>query len=193
MAYDNQQNYAKHLAKKCGSESCSDSCGCSKNDECGCCPPGLVAVYKDGKHVGCLTPNDAENYQEETGKLCAPGYVALYNNATNPPTFMGCVTEDSWAALNDSLNGSDVAPEGISIVPSGDLTVGVGGTLQLYARFDPLNTTNQNVLWSSSDITKATVDSNGLVTGVATGAVVITAISAVNSAITDTQGVTVTT
>lgn len=35
---------------------------------------------------------------------------------------------------------------------------------QLFAVFDPINATNQNVIWSSADTNKATVDENGLVT-----------------------------
>ena len=54
--------------------------------------------------------------------------------------------------------------------------VGFGRTLQLTATVMPLNATNQNVTWSSSDTTIATVDSNGLVTANASkdGSAVIT-------------------
>ncbi len=56
-----------------------------------------------------------------------------------------------------------------------------GGTLQLTATVMPSNATNKNVIWSCSDTTKASVNSNGLVTAVAAGSVTITATSQENS------------
>ncbi len=56
-----------------------------------------------------------------------------------------------------------------------------GGTLQLTATVMPSNATNKNVIWFCSDTTKASVNSNGLVTAVAAGSVTITATSQENS------------
>lgn len=53
-------------------------------------------------------------------------------------------------------------------------TVGVATTTQLVATVLPNNSTNKTVSWSSSDVTKATVNASGLVTGVATGSATIT-------------------
>ncbi len=47
--------------------------------------------------------------------------------------------------------------------------VGPGGNLQLKATVSPSTATNKKVKWSSSDESVATVDSNGLVTGVTVG------------------------
>lgn len=74
--------------------------------------------------------------------------------------------------------------------------LGAGSTLQLTAAVEPDNADNKAVTWSSSDKTIATVDENGLVTGVKKGSVTITAKSADNKEITGriklnvTQGVT---
>src|SRR6185312_11569136 len=56
-------------------------------------------------------------------------------------------------------------------------TVGVGSTVQLQATPEDSsgNPVSATVTWTSSDATKATVDATGLVTGVAQGAVTITA------------------
>jgi hypothetical protein len=54
-------------------------------------------------------------------------------------------------------------------------TILVGSTEQLTATIAPLSATNQNSTWSTSDASKATVSSNGLVTAVAEGTAVISA------------------
>lgn len=54
----------------------------------------------------------------------------------------------------------------------------VGSTEQLTVTFTPSNATNQNVAWSSSDTSIATVSINGLVTVVRSGSATITATSA---------------
>jgi len=50
----------------------------------------------------------------------------------------------------------------------------VGNTEQLKATIAPVDATNQNVTWLSSDETKATVSTSGLVTAVAAGSATIT-------------------
>ncbi len=51
----------------------------------------------------------------------------------------------------------------------------IGKTEQLSASFTPEQSTNKNVIWTSSDEAIATVDANGVVTGVAAGTATITA------------------
>lgn len=54
-------------------------------------------------------------------------------------------------------------------------TIEEGSTETLVATITPANATNQNVNWSSSDTTKATVGNEGTVTAVAAGTAIITA------------------
>lgn len=68
----------------------------------------------------------------------------------------------------------------------------MGGTVTLVATVEPETATNKNVTWSSSDETKATVDSSGKVTGVADGSAIIT-VKIVDQNKTATCEVTVTT
>lgn len=69
----------------------------------------------------------------------------------------------------------DVSVTGVVISGADTQKVGQGRTLQLTATVTPTNATNKNVAWSSSNTAVATVDSNGLVTGVAnTGSTTIT-------------------
>ncbi len=72
-----------------------------------------------------------------------------------------------------SVKKIDVPVESVTI--SGDNEVEVGDTLQLTATVLPNTADDTTVSWSSSDTTKATVDENGVVTGVAPGTVTITA------------------
>jgi len=100
MAYDPQTAYAKYLKKKCSSGCGESSC---KDQECTCCPAGLVAVYdENGKHIACLTPNDAQEYTDATMK-CQPGYVKLYKNSPTE-VFIGCVSESEFVTLYQTVN-----------------------------------------------------------------------------------------
>ncbi len=105
MPYDDKQAYAKYLQKKCLEEGgeCSDcNEGCDEND-CSCCPPGLVAVYDDkGTHQGCLTPNDAEIYKKSTF-TCQDGYVVLVQTAGAGEVY-SCVSETEFAAIYAVVN-----------------------------------------------------------------------------------------
>jgi uncharacterized protein YjdB len=66
-------------------------------------------------------------------------------------------------------------------------SVRVAETLSLTATVAPSNATDKSVTWTSSDVSKATVDATGLVTGVAvTESVVITATSNADSTIKGT-------
>lgn len=102
MAYTETQEYMKFLKKK-ASETEDEDCGCEgSTEECSCCPPGLIAIFDDAKkHLGCVTPNDAEQFQKNTF-TCADGYVKLFNTSTG--AFLGCVTETEFAALYTTVN-----------------------------------------------------------------------------------------
>ncbi|MBO5634519.1 MAG: Ig-like domain-containing protein [Bacteroidales bacterium] len=58
-----------------------------------------------------------------------------------------------------------------------ELSLVIGSTFQLEASVRPIYATNQNILWSSSDESVASVNSNGLVTALKIGSTIISAIS----------------
>lgn len=69
-----------------------------------------------------------------------------------------------------------VAASGVTVAAAANKNyVVAGSTLQLSATVAPSDATDKSVSWSSSDETKATVDSSGIVSGVAAGQVSITA------------------
>lgn len=80
------------------------------------------------------------------------------------------------------------AVTGVTI--SGTATVNVGATTQLTATIAPANASNKNVTWASRDETIATVNSDGLVTGINNGVVEISATTEDGSFV-DTLDVTV--
>lgn len=93
-----------------------------------------------------------------------------------------------------SIKEITITPQVIAITGltiTGETAVDNGSTLQLGIEYTPSNTTQQEVTWSSSDETKATVNSSGLVTAIAEGSVVITAISTINEAISDIHNITI--
>ncbi len=103
--YDDQRDYIKHLKKKAISEGGCDDCkDCEESKDCSCCPPGLVSVFDEaGRHQGCLTPNDSELLQKSV-TICDQGYVKLIRNSDGE--FLGCVSEDKFEELYESVNGS---------------------------------------------------------------------------------------
>lgn len=68
----------------------------------------------------------------------------------------------------------------------------IGETRRLYASFDPAETTDGEILWSSSDDAVATIDENGSVHATGLGEAVITARSAAHPEIEATCAVSVT-
>ncbi|MBQ0005298.1 MAG: cell wall-binding repeat-containing protein [Clostridiales bacterium] len=67
----------------------------------------------------------------------------------------------------------------------------VGQTIKLTATVNPVNASDRTALWSSSDTSVATVDSNGNVTAVNTGTATITATAKGNKKLSDSATVTV--
>ncbi|HXB12894.1 MAG TPA: Ig-like domain-containing protein, partial [Bacteroidia bacterium] len=86
----------------------------------------------------------------------------------------GSTTGNYWSIYEFYVFGVNyVAATGVTVSPA-TATINVGGTQKLTATLTPANASDTAVTWVSSDPTKATVDSTGLVTGVAVGSVTIT-------------------
>ncbi|OMF32945.1 polysaccharide lyase family 8 super-sandwich domain-containing protein [Paenibacillus sp. FSL H8-0259] len=83
-----------------------------------------------------------------------------------------------------------VLPQGISLPNEVNLTV--TGQQTLKPGFQPANTTNQAVTWSSADPAVATVDASGEITGRSVGSAEITAVSQADPAVSAAVTVVVT-
>lgn len=70
-----------------------------------------------------------------------------------------------------------------------DAAVAVGATTTLSVVFTPVDATNKGITWSTDNSSVATVDNNGVVTGVALGTAIISATSVDNSTLTATCNV----
>ncbi|WP_421876726.1 Ig-like domain-containing protein [Marinoscillum sp.] len=90
----------------------------------------------------------------------------------------------------DESGTGGVSVTGVSVSPA-SASIAVSGTQQLSATVAPTNASNQNVTWSSSNSSVATVNSSGLVTGVTAGSATITA-TTVDGSFTDNASITVT-
>jgi hypothetical protein len=88
------------------------------------------------------------------------------------------IARDAAGNVIDSYTLVKNIPVAGIIIPEGDQVLEVGKTFQFTAEVQPVDATNKAVTWESSDETIATVSATGLVTAVAEGKAIITAISA---------------
>lgn len=94
----------------------------------------------------------------------------------------GCAAFTFRQRAADAAGTEGVLVETITVTAPGNVnSVDVGETLQLSASVTPEDAENKAVIWTSSDEETATVDENGLVTGVADGVVTIYAAAADDS------------
>lgn len=117
---------------------------------------------------------------DQTGKVTAVGIGTTTITATAGGKSATCTV---------TVTAKPVPIEAIALR---DAAVSVGGTIQLEPVFTPADTTQRDVIWTSSDRTIATVDANGRVRGVAEGKVTITVTSTADRSITASCTVTVT-
>ncbi len=102
----------------------------------------------------------------------APGVTSITATAKNgvKAQVKVTVTDPSGGS-----GGGDYVPlTGLSLNKS-SITLNVGSTSQLSVTYQPTNTTEKGIVWSTSNKNIVTVDQNGKVTAVASGSVTITA------------------
>ena len=100
--------------------------------------------------------------------------------AANTGTFVKAASMDLWKRNASGIptnwtveDYGDVSVTGVTLSPS-SITINKDATHILTATVLPNNATDKSVTWASSDATIATVDSNGVVSGVASGDATIT-------------------
>lgn len=110
--------------------------------------------------------------------------VLAANNSSYPYVYV------YGAEIEVTYTAETVHPTSVSVSPA-TASVEAGSTVQLTETVLPANATDKSVSWSSSNTAVATVDSSGLVIGVAAGSATITA-TTTDGGLTATCAVTVT-
>ena len=121
---------------------------------------------------------------DDKGKLTAhkPGEATIKVDANDGSGITAAVT----------VKVNAVPVENIAVnADSGKSEIYVGKTLQLTASVFPVNATDPSVSWKSENPEIATVDENGLVTGLAAGTVLIRAVSVSTDSVAGEYEVTV--
>jgi len=161
-----------------------------------------VEVGKTTTFTPTVTPSNASNKTITWSSLNTG--IATVNAQTGVITGVSAGTATIRATAADgsgvtadksiTVATSMVKATGITIAPSGNVSVIVGETATLTATVAPDNATNKNVTWSSLNTGIATVNAQtGLVTGVSAGTATIRATAADDSGVTADKSVTVTT
>ena len=110
--------------------------------------------------------------------------IALMALAFTPTLLTGCnqevgTTSSSPTSTPNSITSpsstnKEVKVTGVTISKSGSNVLFIGSTLQLEVTIAPIDATNKEVTYSSSDESVATIDKDGLVSGIKAGSVTIT-------------------
>ena len=124
-----------------------------------------------------VLPEDATN-KNFTWSSSDPDVVSVDSDGTVHALTGGTAVITAAAEDNgitaECVVVSVVKAQGIRIIEQPE-TLELGESARILVAFEPENTTNQNVIWTSSDDSIVTVDEEGLVTAVGEGTVTITA------------------
>lgn len=135
-------------------------------------PKQLIIFTSPGLKAGEWTQIEGTYTIQESG-VVTNVLMYLYTEINNPG---GVYYVDDVAVkpITDSGSSVWVHPSNISFGAT-SMTVGVGKTKDLVPGFTPVNVSNKEVIWRSSNPSVATVDVNGMVYGVSLGTATVTA------------------
>jgi uncharacterized protein YjdB len=146
-----------------------------------------------------VEPEDAENkalsWTSATPAVATVDGSGLVSGVTEGATVVTVATTDGsnkTATCTVTVTGVAVKVSSVTVSPA-TAAIETGGTVQLTAAVLPADATNKALSWSSAKPSVATVDSNGLVRGIAASAtpVTITAAAGDGSGVSGTAAVTV--
>jgi len=115
------------------------------------------------------------NYSTNAGSTIITLYPSYLDTLDNGTYTVRALFTEGYAEGSFTVNRQDnaVSVTGVALDKS-TAALTVGKTVQLTATVSPSNATNKGLTWASSDTTVATVDANGNVKGVKSGAATIT-------------------
>ncbi len=145
--------------------------------------PNSVTKIYSGAFGNCSSLNEVYTYISDLSKINIGSsvfyteYQGDYSSRTlyvPAGTSAAYQADSNWGPYFGNIVEMDAVAASIEVDRTAAVVV-EGDTLQLNATVLPKNTANKTVAWSSSNPSVATVDENGLVTGVAVGQALITA------------------
>ena len=141
-----------------------------------------VAVRDTYQLTAVLEPENATNkeviWKSEDESIASVNSYGIITGVSEGTTVITATTADGGFTDTCTVTVYRVPAEKIIIdEENSDSEIEFGNTGSVRIEFEPANTTNQNLTWTSSDETVATVDENGIITAVGEGTAVITATS----------------
>ncbi len=138
----------------------------------------VITLGRSEQLNASVQPASASN-QNVTWSSSDPAVASVAKNGLVTALSLGTAvitvrTEDGGYTASCTVTVDPVHPESVTIRTPADW-IRYGQFVQMSAAVLPADTTNKNIIWSSSDETIAVVDENGKVTGVGEGIVTITA------------------
>ncbi|WP_179375830.1 T9SS type A sorting domain-containing protein [Winogradskyella wichelsiae] len=126
--------------------------------------------HNNVSHIALSTRPD--NY-DENGNGIADTWESNYMNGASATDTASSGYTWFEEFVNQVDNYNTIAAESVTLTPN-TTELALSDTLQISVNFIPVNTTNQNGTWTSSNQDIATVSINGLVTPISVGEVIIT-------------------
>lgn len=140
----------------------------------------FINLKVDGTSTHVLSPFQNPLTLEEGNNYKCTGYLGSWNSKNKYRVFYLSTCELVPVAL-----------ESITVSSTSGTSMVVGESSSLNATLTPSDTTQKELVWSSSDPTKATVSASGVVNALAAGTVTITATSKVNDTISGSIELTI--
>lgn len=120
----------------------------------------------------------AQNFTDE---FHLPQYILInlpiggtWPGSPDATTILPATMYCDYVRVYQNTDLTPIPVSGFSIAPT-SATIAVGGTLAINKNFIPSNATNQDIVWTSSNASVATVDNAGVVTALGLGSATITA------------------
>lgn len=161
--------------------------------------PDIINVGSSGKFTATVSPSNADDRRVQWSISAGEAYVSV-DSAGNvsvtsaPASGTGTVVVRATSIAKPSVYGEKtitIRQLPTSIIVSGKSNLFFGEPYTFTATIAPSNAYNKNVTWESSNTSIATVNSNGVVTGVGEGIATIKATSTVDSSVSGTYSVNV--
>ncbi len=160
-------------------------------------PMSTIEITDKLQLTATTLPLGEKRSQEFDWSVSSSSTASISSDGLLTPKKIGTVTVTVKSERNSRVKATFVVriidsnlPDSVTLAESGTITIETGQKLPLHATVTPA-TAIQTLRWTSSKTSRATVDQNGVVTGVSSGTVTISAISTYNSDRKDTVSIKV--